>query len=180
MCMKKRQKIMTRLFCVLLVLCALLWSATGCGSGVESYFSFREQDFQAELAGVMGDVSFKATVAVVSADGGEGRVMRVSYAEPSYLSGVTVEAYPDGSARISDGEMETESTSQAMAGLLSPVSSLFWGEEIATVQREGKQTVLGLPDGSRLSLSEDGLPVRFCSVKISYDVHYWSAKNGHY
>lgn len=178
MCMRKRQKIMTRLFCVLLVLCALLWSATGCGSGVESYFSFREQDFRAELAGVMGEVAFRATASALRVDGGEGRVMRVSYSEPSYLAGVTVEAFPDGSARISDGEIETESTSQAMAGLLSPVSSLFWGEEIATVQREGGQTVLGFPDGSRLSLSEDGLPVRFYSVKMSYEVQSWSTENG--
>lgn len=133
--------------------------------------------FSAEIQGEMRGVEFAAKI---EGEGREGE-LSITYLTPDPLSELCVRAHlrTDGSldenAEICRGDMTAELSLASVEGLLLPLSILFSHAQIYadTVQKSEGGYQFVFADGTRLSVSEEGIPQALTSTEISYQIVWW-------
>ncbi|MBQ9784380.1 MAG: hypothetical protein IJW29_02660 [Clostridia bacterium] len=163
---------MSRHFLLLITLCVVLF-VTGCGGGCggeAAYFAYRESAFCAEISGVSDGMAFRAEV-VWTPRG----TSYVRYHAPDALSGLCVEVSAGGAARATLDGLAYAADAETLAGLLRPLTLLTASAtEVRTVQKSDGRTRLSLSDGTTLTLSKDGAPLRVSSSRVDFTVERWT------
>lgn len=163
--MRKQQ----RLTCFLLLLCAL-FSLAACNKGsTGSYFSYRKNDFHAEIRGELNGISFTAEIGQTDTE--DGAILFVTYLSPEALDGLTVTQNGDGEVSVTLGEITPSGEIAHL--LLSPIKALFVGDEILAVQKNAQSTILQTAPDQTLTLSSSHTPLSFSSPSLTFSVLWW-------
>ena len=153
---------------LIVVLLSLLW--VGCAparSGVD----YLTTGGCGEVKGTMSGVEF---CAVIKIDAGRERV-RVEYLSPMSFCGIVLVS--DGkTCEVTLGELSFSCEADAMSGFLRPVTAFLRGEDAASVQRVGENTVLTFPTGEVLTLSPSGAPISLTSREVTLRVIWWQGR----
>ncbi|MBQ9759758.1 MAG: hypothetical protein IJW16_00255 [Clostridia bacterium] len=155
-----------------LAFAVLVTMALGCGAITPNYFSYRDQDFSAEVRGEVNGVAFAARITYSVGEGGAKRM--VEYVGTGNLAGITVVALPNGSAELEREGVTVASERGMLAGLLLPIDSLLADSELASVRKDGERHLLTLQDGACLTLDNALCPLAFQSSSLSMDVIRWA------
>ena len=124
-----------------------------------------------EVQGEMSGVSFSAAIEL--SPGGER--VRVEYLSPASLCGIVLVS--DGkTCEVTLGELSFSCEADAMSGFLRPVTAFLRGEDAASVQRVGENTVLTFPTGEVLTLSPSGAPISLTSREVTLRVIWWQGR----
>ncbi len=157
----------------------LLWLAvclflSSCAKNPPDYFAYREKSFTAELRGERNGSAFSVWVRAVPKASGTSLSLR--YLAPSSLADITVEAEVGQKgellkdADISCGSVVHTCPAVSLEGLLAPLLRLLAGEEVVSVSRTEEGYVLTLPSDRRLTLSHEGVPLRYADAVLSFEV----------
>lgn len=134
--------------------------------------------FCAEIKGEVRGVEF---VAKIEGEGKDGEVL-ISYLSPDPLSGLYVRAHLDAGGSLGErvevgqGETKAELPRAGAEGLLLPFSTLLSHvqEDAASLQKEERGGYcFTFADGTRLSVSEEGIPQALTSSELSYQIVWW-------
>ena len=160
--------------CAIFILCILL-IPTGCAKSPPDPVGYLGGNFSAELCGTNGEAEFCGVVTVENCDG--GRLCTVRYITPEILRDVeitllyTTDGDPRGDAEIkAPGGFFYTASAVAVEGLCAPLRCLVSAPEISAVQKLDSGYLFTHPDGSVLVLSESGIPVKYDSPSIAFEV----------
>lgn len=164
-----RRRMISLLFACLFAVLGI----AGCGKAVPDYLAYQNEDFSAEVKGTVNGMQFSALISAKMMGDGSGRLLSVSYLGFDPLDGIKIEAYPDGTASLTEDDLTIPSDRASLAGLLSPIELLLTDDEIVSVRKEGELTVVTLPNQINITLSEDDVPVSLSSPAVAFDVVWW-------
>lgn len=158
--------------CGVLILCMLL---AGCAKSLPDPVGYLGSDFSAELCGDNGGVGFSAVVTVENCDG--GRRCTIRYITPEILYDVAItllyasDGEPQGDAEIkAAGGVLFTASAAAVEGLCAPLRCLVSAPETSAVQKTDLGYLFTHPDGSTLVLSSDGVPLKYDSSSVGFEV----------
>ena len=125
-----------------------------------------------EATGELRGMAFCALVEV----GAGGAWARVEYLAPEALKGMVLTLEGEV-CKVALGDLNYTCAATEVEGFLQPVSVFLIKETAATVQKEGEDTVLTFPGGSKLTLTPRGEPLAFEGEDISVRITWWQSGN---
>lgn len=152
-----------------LLLCVVLMSllTSGCAparSGMEYLLT----GGGGEISGCLGQMEFSA---VVELSGG-GECVYVEYLSPESLRGLTLTAN-GGNCEVCLGDVRFTCNRDEVADFLRPATAFLIYADAKSVQKEGENTVLSFPSGSKLTLSQKGEPLSLVGEDVDLHVIWW-------
>ena len=126
------------------------------------------QGGRGEVFGRLGEMEFSAVVEL--SDGGES--VCVEYLSPESLRGLKLTA-KNGSCEVCLGDVRFTCDSDEVVGFLRPATAFLLYGNANSVQKEGENTVLTFPSGSRLTLSPNGEPLSLMGEDVDLHVVWW-------
>lgn len=161
-------------FLVLLLCPALICGCQGTPPDRGVCFS---QPFTAEVNGELNGVAFTAKIT----GSGEDGEYAIQYLTPDALSQIELRGHlgsdgtPIGEARITCGELTLTQNTEALRGLLLPLTALLslTQTEPATVQKDSDGYTFTFPDRQTLSVTDIGVPRALTAPNVSYQIVWW-------
>ncbi len=154
-----------------LLLCVVVMSLLGFGCApARSDRDYLTQGGRGEVFGRLGEMEFSAVVELSE----RGECVRVEYLSPESLRGLTLTAKGKG-CEVRLGELCFSCSEEEVAGFLRPATAFLLYGDANSVQKEGENTVLTFPSGSRLTLSPKGEPLSILGEGTEVRVVWWQS-----
>ncbi len=167
-----------------LILCPVLLVALlvcGCAaphfSSQKKYFSYRETPFRAEVRGTVGEVTFSAEIGTrKTGENGEPFEEYIRYITPTAAEGIVLNKRSDGTVFLQANDISATVSEEALQGWLFPLTVLLTPTEFERIEQNGKEINLHFSDGTCLTLSDEGIPLRGQTRHATLEVVWWESE----